>query len=65
MKHAQLKKLLLYCVKQNHFMFNDTLYDQVDGVSMGSLGPVLANIFVSHLESNIIMVIIHLCTGDM
>ena len=34
-------------------MFNDTLYDQVDGVSMGSpLRPVLANIFVSHLESN-------------
>ena len=34
-------------------MFNGKMYDQVDGVAMGSpLGPVLANIFMCHIESN-------------
>ena len=32
-------------------MFNGKMYDQVDGVAMGSpLGPVFANIFMSHFE---------------
>ena len=49
---SQFKKLLNHCVKQNHFAFNDNIYDQIDGVAMGSpLGPILANIFMSHLES--------------
>ena len=39
----QFKKLLIYCVKQNHFVFNGMYHDQVDGVAMGSpLGPILA-----------------------
>ena len=34
-------------------MFNNKFYIQVDGVAMGSsLGPVLANIFLSHHEEN-------------
>ena len=33
------------------FSFNDTMYCQVDGISMGSpLGPILANIFVGFWE---------------
>ena len=43
----QFKKLLELAVKENHFIFNDQLYDQIGGVAMGSpLGPTLANIFM-------------------
>ena len=46
LSRRQFKKLLLIAAKQNHFMFEDKFYDQLDGVGMGSpLGPVLANIF--------------------
>ena len=46
------RKLLTFAVKENHFLFNGKLYDQVDGVAMGSpLGPSLANIFMSVLET--------------
>ena len=35
------------------FTFNNKFYIQVDGVAMGSsLGPTLANIFLSHHEEN-------------
>ena len=48
----QLRKLLQLAVKENHFLFNGRLYDQIDGVAMGSpLGPTLANIFMSVLET--------------
>ena len=34
-------------------MFNDELYQQVDGVSMGGpLAPSFANAFLAHLENN-------------
>ena len=44
-------KLLSFAVKDNHFMFNGKLYDQIDGVAMGSpLGPTFANVFMCFLE---------------
>ena len=47
----QLTKLLKIALKQNHFMFKDRIYHQIDGVAMGSsLGPILANIFMSNFE---------------
>ncbi|MEL6606615.1 MAG: reverse transcriptase domain-containing protein, partial [Cyanobacteria bacterium J06614_10] len=34
-----------------HFVFNGSLYKQVEGMAMGSpLGPTFANIFMCHLE---------------
>ena len=50
-----LKKLILDSCRKTIFSFNNKLYKQVDGVSMGSsLGPVLANIIMTELESKII-----------
>ena len=47
----QFHKLLNFAVKDNHFIFNGQLYDQIDDVAMGSpLGPSLANIFMCALE---------------
>ena len=49
-----VKKLLLKATADVEFSFNGQLYRQIDGVAMGSpLGPILANIFVGHLEASI------------
>ena len=49
-----LKKLLFKAMSEVDFSFDGQLYQQADGVAMGSpLGPILANIFVGHLESSI------------
>ena len=46
---------LLRLATQGMFLYRDTLYQQVDGVSMGScLAPTLANFFLAHLESKIL-----------
>ena len=36
------------------FQFNGELYEQTDGVAMGSpLGPLLANVFMCHIENQL------------
>ena len=41
---ADLKKLFLFATAQTHFTFKSNIYDQIDGVAMGSpLGPVLTD----------------------
>ena len=43
--------LLGHATKDNVFLFNGQLYEQIDGVAMGSpLAPSLANIFLCHHE---------------
>ena len=47
------RDLLNMATKESCFTFNNTFYIEVDGIAMGStLGPVLANIFLSHNEEN-------------
>ena len=49
-----LRELLYLCTKEVHFMFNDKIYIQNDGVAMGSpLGPLLANILMTSLEEEV------------
>ena len=45
--------LLNLAAKESFSTFNNKFYIQVDGVTMGSpLGPILANVFLSHHEEN-------------
>ena len=47
----EIKELLLLCTKNVDFTFNNVIYQQCDGVAMGSpLGPVIAGIFMVELE---------------
>ena len=49
----ELKKLFIFATSESHFVFNGKVYDQIDGVTMGScLGPVLANLFMGHHEES-------------
>ena len=50
-----MKKLIFDCCTKSTFSFNDQLYEQKDGVCMGSnIGPTLANIIMTELEKEIL-----------
>ena len=50
----KLRELLVLCTKNVQFVFNGSFYRQVDGVAMGSpLVPILAGIFLSHIENRL------------
>ena len=50
---TEFKELLSVATKDSHFIFDDTLYEQINGVAMGSpLGPTLANTFLVYHEKN-------------
>ena len=48
-----LKMLFSFATTQSHFLFNDFIYDQIDGVAMSSpFAPILANLFMGHHEKS-------------
>ena len=50
LKKRSLKNLILDTCTKTAFSFNNIIYEQEDGVSMGSvLGPVMANIIMIEL----------------
>ena len=50
-----MKELLLLGTKNVHFTFNNDIYQQSDGVAMGSpLWPVIAGIFMVELERTLL-----------
>ena len=49
------KRLLINVTKKSMFSFNGHLYKQIDGCGMGNpLSPVLANIFMTKLEADVV-----------
>ena len=47
------KSLIKLATLDTHFIFNSIIYEQTDGVAMGSpLAPTLANIFLNHIEQS-------------
>ena len=47
----KVTKLCRFATSQTHFYFDGKIFDQVDGVAMGSpLGPALGNIFMGYNE---------------
>ena len=48
----QLKIFFVFATSQTHFLFNNEIYDQTNGVAIGSpLGPALANLFMGYYEN--------------
>ena len=55
LRKSTMKKLIHDCCTKTTFSFNDQLYEQIDGVCMGSsLGPTIANIIMTELEKEIL-----------
>ena len=51
----EFHKLLTFTVSNNQFQFNNKLYEQIDGLSMGNpAAPAIANTFMSHLEEQLL-----------
>ena len=54
LRKADLIELLSVSVKNQLFQFDGKLFEQIDGVAMGSpLGPLLANVFMCSLEEQL------------
>ena len=50
---SKLKQLLCLALKESYFIFNGLLYEEIDGVAMGSpLGRSLGSTFLSYHEKN-------------
>ena len=50
--------MLLLCAKDVHFLFEAEIYQETDGVAMGSpFGPILPGIFVVELETTIVPIL--------
>ena len=49
----ELQMLFKIATSETQFIFNNEIYDQIDGVSMGSsLAPILANLFMGYHEKD-------------
>ena len=55
LKESDLRALLNIAVKNQLFQLDGKLYEQIDGVAMGSpLGPLMANTFMCSIEEKLV-----------
>ena len=58
------KEMLLLCIKDVHFLFDDEIYQQTDGVAIASpFGPILTGIFMAELETTTVSLVICYVNG--
>jgi hypothetical protein len=51
----EVYQLIYICLTTTYFKFNDRIYEQTNGVAMGSpLSPIIAEIFMEHLENQLL-----------
>ena len=51
--NSEIASLVELCLRSTFFSFQEVIYEQVDGVAMGSpLSPVVANLFMEHFEES-------------
>ena len=49
---TELRELFVFATSKTNFIFQGIIYDQIDGIAMGSpLAPILANLFMGHNET--------------
>ena len=54
-RKKEMKQFLTLCTKNVHLTYDNTAYQQNDGVAMGSpLGPVQSGIFMVKLENGLV-----------
>ena len=59
---SDLVELLQVATKRQLFQFDGRLYEQVDGVAMGSpLGPLVANAFLCSIEEQVTIILQEIC----
>ena len=52
MNTRHIIRLLEFCLRSTHFVFQGQHYEQVEGAAMGSpLSPIIANIYMEHFET--------------
>ena len=48
----ELLELFLFCTSKTNLLFDGVVYDEIDGIAMGSpLATTLANLFMGHDET--------------
>ena len=51
----EIANLVRICLKLTYFTFRGEIYEQINGVAMGSpLSPIVANIYMEHFENKAI-----------
>ena len=52
MNTRHIIRLLEFCLRSTHFVFQGQHYEQVEGAAMGSpLSPIIANIYMEDFET--------------
>ena len=53
--YAKFRALIEVCTRNNYFIYDESIYQQIFGIAMGSpLSPILANLYMEYFETEIL-----------